>query len=117
MGSRSAVSRILAGCRQIPGGGMTFKRFVCWDSDQVLRVMDTEALQPPKHIFLATHHPSLMYRQDFANPNARREYDEESFLRDFLSPHDFAFVPVLGAAGTGKSHLIRWLEARIEPGP
>src|SRR5262249_41529189 len=30
-----------------------------------------------------------------------------------LRPTDFAFAAILGEAGTGKSHLIRWLELSI----
>ncbi|MGB8688373.1 MAG: protein DpdH [Microcoleus sp.] len=35
-------------------------------------------------------------------------------MKDFLAEKDFAFVPVLGSSGTGKSHLIRWLAANIK---
>ncbi len=31
-----------------------------------------------------------------------------------MASKDFAFVPVLGESGTGKSHLIRWLSANIQ---
>lgn len=75
--------------------------------------MDTEALQVPLEVFLATHHPVRMTRQDLQTGVAKREYSEKAFLEDFLQPSSFAFVPVLGDAGTGKSHLVRWLHANI----
>ncbi|OKH55506.1 hypothetical protein NIES2101_03710 [Calothrix sp. HK-06] len=95
---------------------MTFKNFVCWDLKRVRQVMDIEATQPANHLFLATHYPITMYRQDLIqNSNASQmQYDEEQFLRDFIAEKDFAFVPVLGNSGTGKSHLIRWLAANIK---
>lgn len=93
---------------------MTFKKFVCWGSDRVHRVMNVEATQPLDHVFLATHHPVAMYRQELTEAPSRVEYDEKKFLKDFLAEEDFAFVPVLGGSGTGKSHLIRWLKANIE---
>ncbi len=96
---------------------MTFKNFVCWKPNMIRRVMDVEATQPPNHLFLATHHPVAMYRQELIKASSRIEYDEEKFLRDFLAEKDFAFVPVLGGSGTGKSHLIRWLAANIKPTP
>ena len=93
---------------------MTFTKFVCWDVDRVRRVMGVEATQTPDSIFLATHHPIAMYRQELIDAPSRVPYSEEQFLQDFLAEQDFAFVPVLGSSGTGKSHLIRWLAANIE---
>jgi hypothetical protein len=90
-----------------------FQRFVCWDPGSVEEVMETEALQTPDHVFLATHHPIRMYRTDLGSEGARVEYGEQPFLRDFLAPQDFTFVAVLGEAGTGKSHMIRWLAGNI----
>ncbi|MEG4446726.1 protein DpdH [Microcoleus sp. AT9_B5] len=93
---------------------MTFTKFVCWDVDRVRRVMGVEATQTPDSIFLATHHPIAMYRQELIDAPSRVSYSEEQLLKDFLAEQDFAFVPVLGSSGTGKSHLIRWLAANIE---
>lgn len=92
---------------------MSFRTFVCWQADQVRRVMDTEALQTPDHVFLATHNPIIMRLQSLTEHKALQEYSEQQFLDDFLGTPDFAFVPVLGGAGTGKSHLIRWLATKI----
>jgi hypothetical protein len=93
---------------------MTFTKFVCWDVERVRRVMGVEATQTADSIFLATHHPIAMYRQELIEVPSRVRYSEEQFLKDFLAEQDFAFVPVLGSSGTGKSHLIRWLAANIE---
>ncbi len=92
---------------------MTFTKFVCWDVDRVRRIMGVEATQTPDSIFLATHHPIAMYRQELIDAPSRVTYSESEFLKDFLAEQDFAFVPVLGSSGTGKSHLIRWLAANI----
>lgn len=93
---------------------MTFSKYVCWKPDMVRQVMDVEATQPEDHIFLAIHHPTKMYRQNLTEAQSRIPYDEERFLKDFLeTPDFFAFVPILGTSGTGKSHLIRWLYTRI----
>ncbi len=96
---------------------MTFQNFVCWNTEMIRRVMNVEATQPPNYLFLATHHPIAMYREDLIKASSRVEYDEEKFLKDFLAEKDFAFVPVLGGSGTGKSHLIRWLAANIKSTP
>lgn len=94
---------------------MSFTKFVCWDVEQVSRVMGVEATQTADSIFLATHHPIAMYRQELIEAPSRVPYSEEAFLKDFLAEKDFAFVPVLGSSGTGKSHLIRWLAANVIP--
>jgi hypothetical protein len=91
-----------------------FTKFVCWELERVRRVMNVEATQTPDHIFLATHHSISMYRQELIEAPSRIPYSEEQFLKDFLAEKDFAFVPVLGSSGTGKSHLIRWLAANIK---
>lgn len=92
---------------------MSYARFVCWRQERLGTVMDTEALQPSRSVFLATHHPIRMYRASHLSDGARTDYDEQQFLKDFLRPADFAFAAVLGEAGTGKSHLIRWLDLSI----
>lgn len=79
----------------------------------VEQVLDTEALQPTKAQFLATHHPIRVYRAASTPGASPSEYTERDFLRDFLAPKDYVFAVVLGEAGTGKSHLIRWLEMNI----
>ena len=93
---------------------MTFQNFVCWDFEQVQRVMNVEATQPPDYIFLATHHPVAMKKSELIKGGTELFYSEQDFLKDFLATPDFAFVPVLGTSGTGKSHLIRWLAANIK---
>ena len=80
-----------------------FKKVVCWKQEMLPEVMDTEALQVKKHIFLATHHPVKMYRrQQMHGRFSDSAYDEASFLQDFLARPNFIFVPILGNSGTGK---------------
>ena len=92
---------------------MSFEGFVCWNDTQIPRVMNTEALQTEDSVFLATHHPVRMYRQSLRRSEVQEQYDQKRFLDDFLAQESFAFTPVLGNAGTGKSHLIRWLALNI----
>lgn len=92
---------------------MTFRKYACWKPEMIRKVMDVDATQPEDHIFLATHSPIKMYRQSLTEAQSKVAYDEEQFLQDFLAIPDFAFVPILGTSGTGKSHLIRWLYTRL----
>src|SRR5207249_4405014 len=90
-----------------------FSKYVCWRPEMVEEVLDTEALQPSKAAFLATHYPIRMYQGGTGAGGTPEEYTEQQFLTDFLAPKDYVFAVVLGEAGTGKSHLIRWLEGNI----
>lgn len=100
---------------------MRFQNYLCWNPEWVERVMNTEALQPPVPVFLAVHHPVKMFRTTYASlyqgrvEEALTPYTERNLLDELLRPKDFAFIPVLGNAGTGKSHLVRWLSLNIPP--
>ena len=74
-----------------------FAGYVCWNSDLIESVLNPDALQTSDDVFLATHHPTKMWRDSAIS------YDEQSFLSEFLKPHDYIFVPILGHAGMGKT--------------
>ncbi|MGK7944788.1 MAG: protein DpdH [Microcystaceae cyanobacterium] len=93
---------------------MAFQNYVCWKTENIERILNIEAIQPEDHIFLATHHPLKMKKSQSIQEMDETIYTEEECLRDFLKSDDFAFVPILGQSGTGKSHLIRWLAANIK---
>lgn len=93
---------------------MTFTKFVCWELDRVQNVMNLDATQSFDHLFLAVHHPLVMYKEELIEGISKIQYNQEEFLRDFMATKDFAFVPIIGDSGTGKSHLVRWLKAHIK---
>lgn len=69
--------------------------------------------------FLATHVAlkKLMLPERFSlNPTTDRIASEEEVFRNIIqNPQNrHQFVVVYGQSGTGKSHLIRWLDARFE---
>lgn len=88
---------------------------ICWNEDIIGRVLETEALEVKEHTFLASHTPVKMYREmntSIAQSNLV-PYSESQFLEDFLKRDNYMLATVLGDIGTGKTHLIRWLSARI----
>ncbi len=91
------------------------KAYMCWNEDMIDKVMEPDALEIPEHIFLATHHPIKMYKETATDTtvSAKIEFDEDSFLKEFLRPPHYIFSSILGDAGTGKTHLIRWLHSKL----
>lgn len=69
--------------------------------------------------FLATHVAvkKLKVLDKFEmSPTGGKSYTEEDLFKEFITnPEDkHQFIAVYGQSGTGKSHLIRWFEARYE---
>lgn len=96
---------------------MSFRNFVCWKSESLPNVFNTEALQMDDHVFLATHHPVQMKRADPLTGNALPQtpvLQQQDLLNDLFDPsRDYILGAVLGDPGTGKSHLVRWLTLHL----
>ena len=97
---------------------MDFQNIVCWDIDEVRRVMNTNAELASRDIFLAVHSEYPLTasnpREDISRESSSYSLDPHQFLETFLS-EDYRHmqVAVLGDSGSGKSHLIRWMELSI----
>ena len=89
---------------------MSFKRFVCWDPGRVPEVMriDADAALPP--VFMAVHTEEPLA---FERPEGHRSARE--FLDEFLTGSGDIRAVVKGDSGSGKSHLVRWVELNIPP--
>ncbi|MFC2034890.1 protein DpdH [Chloroflexota bacterium] len=96
---------------------MPLNNYSCWKNEYIYRVMDTEALQPENHYFLATHHPSAMQKvQRGSIEGSGNPISENDLLNEFLDPvQKHVNTVILGSTGSGKSHLIRWLYNNIPP--
>jgi hypothetical protein len=86
-------------------------RKACWQAEDARAMLQTEALVSDRSVFLATHSPI----QDFEIEGTRGsevEQPTEGALLDALASPDthHAFCVVEGEPGSGKSHLIRWLD-------
>ena len=95
---------------------MSFSGFVCWQPECLKDVIVADAVTPSPAVFLATHTPIELYRREFGDSGASQRCSEEEFLQDFLREDaDMLLLPITGASGRGKSHLVRWLQARVPP--
>lgn len=96
--------------------------FVCWSRENVFSTIATEAVSPSDSVFLATHAPLEILRVSVAGRQGQTErvVTEAELLDDFLqrpTNNGVLVVPVLGASGAGKSHLVRWVHANTPPQP
>ena len=91
--------------------------YVCWTSSNVTATIPTEAATPSDAVLLATHAPLRIRRQAGAVvDDSAKLVTESDVLDEFLTkePNNGVLVaPVLGESGAGKSHLIRWVNAKI----
>ncbi|QCO97300.1 ATP-binding protein [Arthrobacter sp. 24S4-2] len=91
---------------------------VCWRPEDVANTIPTEAASPSKPVLLATHTPLRIRKAGLGELG--ESISEEEFLDEFLNStpkEGIRVTPVLGQSGSGKSHLVRWAEARIQPIP
>lgn len=87
----------------------------CWAANEAAKVIPTEAETPSDAVFLATHSSIPVFKRDVVT-NAKRttKTDEHAVLSALLEqPADQPILPILGGSGTGKSHLVRWLRAKL----
>lgn len=92
--------------------------FVCWSSAEVTATIPTEAATPSDAVLLATHTPLRIRREGDVGQDAI--VSESDVLDEFLNGdpnHGVRVATVLGESGAGKSHLIRWVNAKIESRP
>ena len=91
---------------------MSFERVVCWDPARVARVMEIEAEEASPPVFMAVHtdEPLVLSR-----PQGRRSTQE--FLDEFLSADGDVRAVVIGDSGSGKSHLVHWVQLNVPSRP
>ena len=87
--------------------------------DRLSYVVKPDSITTSQGDFLATHvtikRLHLLSRFDIM-PTGGKDYSEEAVYRKFvLNPDNrHQFIAVYGQSGTGKSHLIRWFEAKFQ---
>ena len=92
--------------------------------ERVASVIKPDAITVSQGDFLATHvalnrlHLLNKFEFDLTkfDSSERKDYSEEEIYRQYIcNPENrHQFIAVYGNSGTGKSHLIRWFEARFE---
>lgn len=93
----------------------SYEGYLCWDPDSVGDTIKTDAASPAASTLLAVHHPGHIREARGGRAVPDERVTEEHVLRALLEADErLTLVPIIGDSGTGKSHLIRWLRARLE---
>lgn len=92
----------------------------CWQPEAADHLIPVEAESLPDELFQATHVPLQLRRVAATNPNAAQgEQVSERQVLDYLlrrlepKSRETDILPILGASGAGKSHLVRWLRNEL----
>ncbi|MEX3004367.1 protein DpdH [Serratia fonticola] len=70
----------------------------------------TEAEELAESTLLAVHQPVRLLRRDKDGNNLGYEKEEQLLTHFLNTPRP---IPIIGKAGVGKSHIIRWLDANL----
>lgn len=90
----------------------SFVGYQCWQTERIGEVISKEALTIADSEFLATHVPMRRIAYE-VSPQHIPETSEAGLLDEMMragNANEHVFTVVKGIPGTGKSHLIRWLE-------
>ena len=89
-----------------------------WPDDQaVAACMKTDAEAASEAVFMAVHQPVLFERRRIGGEGTLTPCGERQFLEAFLErtlSEGRVIAPLVGSSGTGKSHIVRWLAAKLD---
>ena len=94
-----------------------FTGFRCWTSSDATRVLAGEAAAASRELLLATHVAPPIRRVSVANPGTFVDLGaatQEAVVRAIsTTAADNLVVPIIGASGSGKSHLVLWIREML----
>jgi hypothetical protein len=92
---------------------VTFSHYVCW-KPEALDLIETVAEEASHSMFLATHQPVRALRTEVGRDGEAHLANERDVLQVLEGKRsDPLIIPIIGASGSGKSHLVRWLHFHL----
>jgi hypothetical protein len=89
------------------------RNFVCWQRDDALAIINPDVDAQSDANFRAVH-TDVPIRKQSKDRKATTVISAEEVLEQFLGSPRYALVPIIGFSGSGKSHLVRWMNLRIK---
>lgn len=93
----------------------------CWAPEAADHLIPVEAESLPDELFQATHVPLQLRRVSATSPDSSQgeQVSEQQVLSQLLrglapQSRETDIIPILGASGVGKSHLVRWLRNELQ---
>jgi len=84
-----------------------------WPSiENINNCIVTEAEELSEKLLLEVHEPMLLKKIPYGGKIVNA--DENDFFDFFIEPNQNRPIPVIGQNGTGKSHLVRWVDAKMK---
>ena len=94
------------------------KNFVCWHQSAVTSVSAVDVHSLSDWLFNAVHHPLRPQRRELLQAGGSRGHQwvtEENVveaLEQEVGPDGYLLIPIFGNAGTGKTHLVKWVHTQ-----
>ena len=89
--------------------------------DDLVACIKTDAEAASEAVSQAVHQPITFERRLIGGDRSNiQTCDEHEILRVLLEPNlsdGRVILPISGSSGTGKSHVVRWLDAEVRKGP
>ena len=92
---------------------MSFEKYICWNPDELNKIIHTEAEATQKEVFLAVHTDTKVKVSIHGAAVNKMSYQD--FLKSFLDENNGNNVQAVieGESGSGKSHLVQWMRFNI----
>jgi len=93
------------------------RQYVCWTDRAVVEVTPRDASSLGSGQFQAVHHPLRLQQRPLGTRSGGSWVEETDIARTLMGPvrpDGYLLLPVVGASGTGKSHLVRWVWSHIK---
>lgn len=91
------------------------------EKEQLREVLKTEAEAASTAVALAVHQPVHFLQRTLDKGDSEKLVSESELLKWFLDEaadaNGFRILPLVGETGVGKSHVVRWLDARLSALP
>jgi hypothetical protein len=94
-----------------------FRGFRCWRPEDVGEIMSREAAVRLAPVLLATHQPPHITKVSIPTAGSYPSLgviSQDECLEAIMADRDPSLLaPIIGQPGTGKSHLVLWMKARL----